>query len=279
MRMKGILAALAILALTTPAAAPAVAHEPIFAPGAHVHSKGAHEVSLDYHRERASGAGENETAQELAFDYSYGVTADWTVKAVVPFVDKKSNGNGSSGLGDIRLGTKYRVSRIDRFGSQLSTTLLFQVKLPTGDDDSSPRLGSGSTDFTGGLLHVLESRRWYYNLAARYRLNTEGGGNLDKGDKVFLDIVGGVRPVLTEYRNADTVLFLELNWERAARDSLRGANVTNSGGWEMFLSPGIFWTYRNYAVTSGLQIPVAENLNGAQPTSDYRFKLTGKYAF
>ncbi len=275
MRRYGLLAAGAILALTTPAAA----HEPIFAPGAHVHSKGAHQVSLGYHRERAGGAGENETENELSLEYEYGVTADWTVKAEVPLVDKDSNGNGSTGIGDMVLGTKYRFIRVDLPGAQYSTTALFQIKLPTGDDDSSPRLGSGSTDFVGGLLHGLESRRWYYNVAVRYRLNTEGGGNLDKGDKIFLDLVGGVRPSLTGYRDADTVLFLELNWERAARDSLLGAGVTDSGGWELFLSPGIFWTYRNYAVTSGLQIPIAENLNGAQPSSDYRFKLTGKYAF
>jgi hypothetical protein len=53
MRHVGILAAVAILTLTTPA----TAYEPIFAPGAHVHSKGSHEVSLGYHRERAGGAG------------------------------------------------------------------------------------------------------------------------------------------------------------------------------------------------------------------------------
>jgi hypothetical protein len=162
---------------------------------------------------------------------------------------------------------------------QYSTTLLFQAKLPTGDDDRNPRLGSGSTDFVGGLLHGLESRRWYYNTAARYRLNTEGGGDLEKGDKVFLDIVGGVRPVLTKYKEPDTVLFLELNFENAERDTLRGSDVADTGGWELFLSPGVFWTYRTYAVTAGVQIPVAENLNGTQATSDYRFKLSMKYEF
>jgi hypothetical protein len=261
------------------ASGPAAAHNPIFAPGAHVHAKGVHEVSLGYHRERSSGAGEKETENELSLEYEYGVTADLTVAVEFPFKDKTVNANGSTGLGDIQLAAKYRFLRVDSPGSQYSTALLFKVKLPTGDDDSSPRLGSGSTDFVGGLLHGLESRRWYYNLAARYLLNTEGGGNLDKGDKIFLDLVGGVRPVLTEYREADTVLFLELNWERAARDSLRGADVTDSGGWEMFLSPGIFWTYRVYALTAGVQIPVAENLNGVQPSSDYRFRLTGKYEF
>ena len=275
MKVPGILAALAMLALSTPAAA----HEPIFAPGAHVHSKGSHEVSLGYHRERASGAGETETENELSLEYEYGVTASLTVGVEIPFKDKTVNANGSTGLGDIQLAAKYRFLRIDSPGSQYSTAVLFKAKLPTGDDDRSPRLGSGSADFVGGLMHGLESRRWYYNTAFRYRLNTEGGGNLDKGDKIFLDLVGGIRPLLTGYREADTVVFLELNWERAARDTLAGADVTDSGGWELFLSPGIFWTYRNYAVTSGLQIPIAENLNGAQPTSDYRFRLSGKYAF
>jgi len=208
MRHVGILAAVAILALTTPAAA----HEPIFAPGAHVHSKGSHEVSLGYHRERAGGAGENETENELSLEYEYGVSADLTVGVEIPFKDKTVNANGSTGFGDIQLAAKYRYLRIDTPGTQYSTALLFRAKLSTGDDDSNPRLGSGSADFVGGLLHDLESRRWYYNFAARYRLNTQGGGNLEKGDKVFLDIVGGVRPVLSEYRDADTVLFLELNW-------------------------------------------------------------------
>ncbi len=271
--------AVSIIAIVVALTAPAAAHNPIFAPGAHVHAKGGHEVSLGYHRGRASGNGDNETEQELSLEYEYGVTADWTVALEVPFADKKLNGNGSTGLGDIQLAAKFRFLRIDSPGRQLSTALLFKLKLPTGDDGRTPRLGSGSTDFVGGLLHSLESRRWYYTTAMRYRLNTGGGGDLEKGDKVFLDLVGGVRPVLTGYKEADTVLFLELNWENAERDTLAGAGVTDSGGWTLFLSPGVFWTYRVYALTAGVQVPIAENLNGAQPSSDYRFKLTGKYAF
>jgi hypothetical protein len=258
---------------------PATAHEPIFAPGAHTHSKGLTELSLTYERRRASGGGQKETEQELALEYEYGVTANWTVKAEVPLVDKSVINDGSTGIGDIKLSTKYRFLRKDLPGRQFSTSALFQIKLPTGDDDRTPRLGSGSTDFVGGLLHGLESRRWYYNTDARYRLNSEGGGGLKKGNKVLLDLVGGVRPVLSSYKKPDTVLFFEFNWENAGRDSLNGADVADTGGWELFASPGIFWTYRFFAVTGGVQIPIAEHLNGNQPTSDYRFKLTTKYSF
>ncbi len=255
------------------------AHEPIFTPGAHVHSKDGQELTLAYNRDRKSGGGDREREQELALEYEYGVTASWTVKAEIPLVDKVGNGKRSSGIGDAVLGTKYRFLRIDKPGRQYSTTALFQIKLPTGSDGRTPRLGSGSTDFVGGLLHGLESRRWYYNTAIRYRLNTEGGGGLEKGDRFLLDLVGGIRPVLSGYKEPDTVLFLELNFENSERDTLRGGDVADTGGWELFASPGIFWTYGVYAVTAGIQIPLAENLLGSQPTSDYRFRLTTKYEF
>ena len=260
-------------------AKPAASHNPIFTPGPHLVYGGGLEVTAGYSRNRASGAGARETEQELELELEYGLTADWTAEMELPFVDKDLNQNGSSGLGDIVLRSRYRFLRLDSPGVQRSAAVLGQVKLPTGDDDRTPRLGSGSTDFVGGLLYGHESRRWYYNLAARYRLNSEGGGGLEKGDKQFLDIVGGVRPVLTGYLAPDAVLFLELNWENAGRDRLNGADADNTGGWELFLSPGVFATYRNVALRMGLQIPIAEGLNENQAESDYRFKFEVKYTF
>jgi len=260
-------------------AKPANAHNPVFSPGPHVVHKGGVEVTAKFARDRASGAGETETGQEGALEVEYGLTADWSVEAELPFVDKDANSRGSSGLGDAVLRSRYRFLRIDSPGAQDSAAVLLQVKLPTGDDNSSPRLGSGSTDILGGLLFGHEGRRWYYYGAGRYRLNTEGGRGLEKGDRQFLDLVGGVRPVLTGYLEPDAVLFLELNWETAGRDSLNGAALGNTGGWELFLSPGLFATYRNVALRTGFQIPIARRLNGTQPDTDYRFKLEMKYTF
>ncbi len=271
----GALVAVGVVAATKPGAA----HNPIFTPGPHVVYGGGLEVTVGYSRNRASGAGERETEQEGELELEYGLTADWTAEMELPFVDKDLNDSGSSGLGDIVLRSRYRFLRLDTPGVQRSAAILGQVKLPTGDDNSTPRLGSGSTDFVGGLLYGHESRRWYYNLAARVRLNTEGGGGLEKGDKQFLDIVGGVRPFLTGYLEPDAVVFLELNWENAGRDELNGADVADTGGWELFLSPGIFATYRNVALRTGVQIPIAHGLTGTQSESDYRFKFEIKYTF
>ena len=258
---------------------PSVAHNPIFTPGPHLVYGGGLEVTVGYARDRASGAGERETEQEVELELEYGLTADWTAEIELPYVHKDKNDQDTSDLGDIVLRSRYRFLRLDTPGLQRSAAVLGQVKLPTGDDGGSPRIGSGSTDFVGGLPYGHESRRWYYNLAARYRLNTEGGGGLEKGDRQFLDVVGGVRPVLTGYLEPDAVIFVELNWENAGRDQRNGADIGDTGGWELFLSPGLFATYRNVALRTGVQIPIAEGLNGLQATSDYRFKFELKYTF
>ncbi len=271
----GALVAVGLTVATTSAGA----HNPIFTPGPHVVYQGGLEVTAKYRRDRASGAGQTETGQDAILELEYGLTADWTAEVELPYANRETNGRGASGLGEVVLRTRYRFLRIDRPGVQDSAALLLQVKLPTGDDDANPRLGSGSTDFVAGLLYGHEARRWYYNVAARYRVNGDGGGGLDKGDRQFLDLVGGVRPFLTGYLEPDAVLFLELNWENAGRDDLDGVGLDDTGGWELFLSPGLFATYRNLALRTGVQIPIAENLAGNQPTSDYRFKVELRYTF
>jgi len=254
-------------------AIPAHAHGPIFSPGPHTPFKGAYEPHIEYRQERASGAGEERTEQELVVGLGYGLTADLEVKVELPYVWKDEGGRAESGIGDMVVGTKYRFLRIDSPGLQRSIAAHFQIKLPTGDDDTAPRLGSGSTDYLGALSAGYEGRRWYGFASTRYRLNTEGAGGLRKGDRRFLDLTGGVRPWLTGYREPDWVFLLELNWEHAARDELNGKSVANSGGSEIFASPGIFWTLRNHAIRTGVQVPLSSDLNGTQAETDYRFKL------
>ncbi len=261
------------------AALPAAAHNPIFAPGPHVTYAGGTELTLGYERARTSGAGSEETDQEAVLELEYGLTADWTAEIELPFRSLDEGGREASGLGDVVLRSRWRFHRLDLPSEQRAAALLVQVKLPSGDEDERPRLGSGSTDFLAGLLYGREGRRWYYYGAARYRFNTEGAGGLERGDRQLLDLVGGVRPFLTGYREPDTVLFLELNFENAGRDERGGVALADTGGWELFLSPGVFWTYRNFALRSGVQLPIAEGLNGRQPESRYRFKFELRYQF
>lgn len=260
----------AVAAAMLAASLPAAAHGPIFGKGPHVIFEGGVEAGATYRRERSSGAGERETTNAWTLELEYGLTPDWQIGLEVPLVRKTGTAGNAAGLGEVTITTKYRFWRLDSPGAQRTAAVILGIKTPTGNTGRAPRLGSGSTDFLMGVAAGYEARRWYAFADARTRVNTRGAGGRRRGDKLFLDIVGGVRPVLTGYKEPDTVLLLELNWERARRDRLRGVALADTGGWELFLSPGIFWTYRNFAIKAGVQIPIARALNGSQAGSDYR---------
>ncbi len=257
----------------------AEAHGPLFSPAPETIFKGGTEITLGFHTEKATGAGEEEREYEPFLEAEYGLTADWEVGIEIPYFWKEQNSDDANGVGDIVLDTKYQFWSRDLPGAQYKAAAFVKTKLPTGDDDSRPRIGSGSTDVIGGLVTGYESRRWYWFASGVYRANTEGAGDLEKGDKQFLNVVGGIRPVLTEYDEPDTVLMLELNWERAGRDELNGRDLTDTGGWELFLAPVVWWTYGQIAVRGGVQIPIADGLNGDQARSDYRARIEWVYHF
>ncbi len=260
-------------------AVPAAAHGPLFSAGPETIWKGGTEITLGYHFQRDTGFGEKIQQQELFLEFEYGIRSNWEFEVEIPYKWKEQSGREANGFGDVTLGTKYQFFVQNLPGAQRKASVFFKTKLPTGDEDKNPRIGSGSIDFLAGLAVGHEGRRWYGFADARYRINTEGSGNLRKGNKLFLDVVGGIRPVLSEYNEPDMVLMLELNWEQAERDKLGGIALTDSGGWEMFISPVVWWTYRQVAVKAGIQFPIAENLKGRQANSDYRGLLEWVYHF
>lgn len=240
---------------------PALAHDPVFGLGPHVLFKGGVEIAPQVH---ISKAGKKEKT-ELDFELTYGLTGDWAAGIEIPYTDTGS----SSGQGDLSLFSKYRFWREDGPGVQQSISLAFKLKTDTGDS----RVSTGTTDGILGLSYGYESRRWYRWAAARYRFNGKNDAGLQRGDKVLIDLAGGIRMKRTSYREPDTVWILELNAESTQSAKLNGATSENTGGSELFVSPGIFWTKRNFAIKAGVQIPLLDDLTGNQPASDYRAKL------
>lgn len=246
-----------------------LAHDPIFGLGPHVLFKGGFEMALEVDAEKAG----REKEQELALELTYGLTGDWAVGVDLPYAFKQVEGEANSGAGDIALFTKYRFWRRDSLGLQESAAVAAKVITDTADDGGTPALDKGATDTILGLAYGYEGRKWYRWASVRYRFNGTNAAGIDRGDKVLVDLVGGIRPKLTGYLEPDTVWLLELNGEYGLRAEQSGVELANTGGTEWFLSPGVFWTRRNFAIKAGVQIPVYSNLNGRQEESDYRAKL------
>ncbi len=259
-----ILVALGLTSTTT------LAHDPIFGIGPHVLFKGGTEIALEVAQEKAG----DEKEAGLTLEAVYGITGDWAAGIDVPYEFKDQTSESSNGLSDIQLFTKYRFWRQDSLGLQKSAAVLLAVNMDNGDEKDNPPLGNGATDIIAGLTYGYESLEWYRWSSARYLRPGENNAGFQKGGKWLVDFVGGWRPTLPEYKKPDTVWLLELNSEFTDKTELNSNSIANSGGNEWFISPGIFWTYRNFAIKSGIQIPVANNLNGNQKESDYRFKAT-----
>ncbi len=261
--------AIGLLAGTSLLASQAWAHDPVFGLGPHTLFKGGYEIHVEYDREEAGSETENEAAVALR----YGLTGDWVIGAELPYKRISDETESSSGVGDLTLTSKYRFWRRDTLALQESAAVLLGVDLSNGDETKDPALGNGATDWIAGLTYGYEGRKWYRWAAIRHRFNGENDQGLRAGDKTLLDLVVGIRLEPTPYTAPDTVWMLELNGEHSQRAELNGAGLANSGGTEWFVSPGLMWTKRNFAVKTGIQIPVASDLNGSQFDSDYRFKL------
>ncbi|HHH13155.1 MAG TPA: hypothetical protein ENJ98_02865 [Thiolapillus brandeum] len=255
-----------IFLLSTPAA---WGHDPIFGIGPHVLYKGGVEIAVEGEADKAG----SEKEQALTLELTYGLTGDWAAGAELPYAYRQEGSESNSGNGDVALFTKYRFWRRDSLGLQESAAVLLKVVTDTADGSGTPRLDKGATDTILGLTYGYEGRRWYRWAGIRYRFNGKNDAGLERGDRVLLDFVGGYRPRLTGYREPDTVWLLELNGEYGKRASLHGSDLPDTGGTEWFLSPGLFWTRRNFAVKAGVQVPIYSNLNGDQDESDYRAKV------
>lgn len=245
------------------------AHDPVFGLGPHVLYKDGVEVHVGIDHDKAGTARDNELGLEL----TYGLTGDWAAGVEQPYARMTDAGNSARGFGDTALFTKYRFWRHDTLGTQETAAVLLKVKSDSGDERTSPALGTGSKDWITGLAYGYESRKWYRWAALRYRHNGVNAAGLRRGDKILFDLVGGIRPTPSGYLEADSVWMLELNGEFGRRGERNGVALANTGGTEWFVSPGLMWTHRNFALKSGVQIPVSSSLNGNQQKTDYRARL------
>ncbi|HNP34368.1 MAG TPA: hypothetical protein PKK10_00835 [Woeseiaceae bacterium] len=242
-------------------------HDPVFGQGPHTLFRGGVELQAGTLLQEAGTRRE----QEYGLALTYGITSDWTVGIEIPFLDITEAGQSFTGRGEIALRTKYRVWRKDSLGLQESVAVSVAI-VPggTGDDEFADK---GSSDAFLGASYGYEGRKWYRWASVGYRANGENDAGLKKGDLFRIDLVGGIRFRPTGYLEPDWVWMLELNGEYMDRARQNGAELADTGGDLWFASPGLMWTYRNYAIKTGVQIPIAKNQNGSQEAVDYRFKL------
>lgn len=212
-----------------------------------------------------SGLSRELERMELRTTAGYGVTRNLAVFATVPYADINTNMGGNrnsvSGIGDAMMFARYEVYNVNRPGGTLRVAPFLGMRLPTGEEGKT---GDGSVDAFGGLVVTLASVDWELDSQIRYDLNREAD-NFDRGNVVTLDsslqyrLAPGAIDAATE-----GFLFgvLELSAGWSGRNESSGVEDPNSGGFQLFLTPGVMYATRRWMADFGVRVPVVNDLNG-----------------
>ncbi len=220
----------------------------------------------------------------------YGVTRDFALFGVLPYLDKDLDMDmggqrvtrGDRGIGDLTLFGRYTAYQSDAPGRTFRVSPFLGVKAPTGRDDAQDglgrlpppiQLGSGSWDALGGVVATYQTLAYQIDSQLSYKANREANG-FRFGNVATLDasfqyrlwpqtLGGGVPAFLYGV--------LEANLVRAEKNRIGGVDDPNSGGTKLFISPGLQYVTRKWILEAGVQIPVTQNLNGAALKNDYIF--------
>lgn len=255
---------------------PVAAHEPIFGVGPRVIWKDGLglQIQLDRQEEERphqDGQDTRETAWTLNYQILYGLTANQAITLEVPYVLKRRTATAQDGgVGDIGLRYKGRFYRHDVPGGVAHASVLAGVEFPTGEREGPVPTGSGTYDVTGGLTAGYEGRRWLLFGAGRYKRNGTNVVGLDVGNALIVDAAIGFRPIRTDYLRPDTVVMAELNYQSLGRARLDGIVVPDTGRDVLFLSAGVWLTFRNHAFKPGVQVPVYTGGGAEASRPDWR---------
>ncbi|MEX0827523.1 MAG: transporter, partial [Haliea sp.] len=154
------------------------------------------------------------------------------------------------------------------------------LETPTGDDnesDSFGRLpasvqpGSGSWDPFGGVVLTYQTLDYQVDAQISYQANTKAN-DFEFGDVARFDASFQYRLWPRELKSGVPGFLygvLEANFIHKEKNTSNGIDDQNSGGFTMFLVPGLQYVTKRWILEGAVQVPVVQDLNGTALENDY----------
>lgn len=210
----------------------------------------------------------------------YNFTDGFQVAGIFPLVHAHLYTNGpdfsSFGLGDIQFFAKYVFYKHDAKNKTVRAAARVNIKLPTGDENEIPALGTGSLDYSFAAVGGWIRHRVGVFLEGVYGLNTSKDER-NFGNSVSYNLSVGYRvlpAVYESYPSPQLNAFLEINGTTIAENEVNGVNDANSGGTTIFLSPGLQYIGgRLWLVEASFQYPIVDEPKGIQLGTDWTVSL------
>jgi len=219
----------------------------------------------------------------------YGITDDLMLSMRIPYVfindvkeahgdepDEVHRHGDVKGIGDLTVLGHYRFVKMN--DAKFESALLVGLKVPTGNThkkdingerfETEHQPGSGSWDPMVGISATKRFDSVSLDANLLYTIATKGAQKTDLGDQLSYNIALSYR-ALREKISLD--LILEMNGEWKQKQKIDGVKDKNSGGNELFLSPGVRVLFnKSWMTYLSVGIPVIRDLNGIQ--TDTRLK-------
>lgn len=218
----------------------------------------------------------------------YQINRSWGIMAMLPYWSRSFDTDANFGatpaqvvnskvdtLSDVRIEGIY-----SGFSEDMSTGLIFGLKLPTGthtaagfDRDTQP--GSGSTDLLlGGYQWGNLAPDWSWFAQGIYRSAFATRDGYRPGDS--LQVVGGIHYDGLRFKDHFAPM-LQVHYTDRQSDSGINANPANSGLDTVFVTPGILLDLgRHWMANANLYLPVYQHVTGIQlvPRQVFSFGVT-----
>jgi hypothetical protein len=238
---------------------------------------------------------ENETINRyttLGFDYS--PNSNWGINLQLPYVDRSHSTlpegetqlsfSDSSSVGDARLLLRYQgLTPQKNVGLQIGLKLAtgsHHVRFSSGTVAGEPldrglQPGTGTTNLLLGIYRFGSlNQNWDYFAQAMAEGALDSSDGFRPGASLNLNL--GLRYLANE----TIVPELQLNSRVVRRDSGSDADVVNSGGTLVDLSPGVTIKVGEKLHLFGfIQVPVLQRVNGLQLAPRYTASIGARYDF
>lgn len=230
---------------------------------------------------------------------AYGFRPKWTLIVAQPYVvaETSTQTGGSTqtmsvnGIGDAQVFVQYDglYSR-NSPGGLTRLTGVFGLELPTGVRRTSPR----ALAYTGGLIfEKVIKLKYAFSSDFQYTVTTENAQGTRAGNLARYDVTaaylllprkkppeeaGGLRKLYERVFRDGTYLILEFNGATRARSEQFGAELPETGGTTLAVSPGIqYFATQKFLLEFSVPIPVVNALRAAQPAPDSTFIFGFRY--
>jgi len=225
------------------------------------------------------------TIVELPTVLLYGVTEKILLIGKYPLFYKKLTAckakgrqtRENFGLGDFTIRGKFRFFTHDKAGRTTRASVFAGLKFPTGSSQKKdalgliPRpqqLGTGSWDVPFGFVFTAASLQHQIDIVAQYKVNGTNNtgfkfGNIFRHD---LSYQYRIHPHKLPETGVPAFVYAVIEFNGIVREKNKHCGITdnNSGGYTLFISPGIQYVKTRFVAEVAIQIPTIQNLNDKQ---------------